>query len=151
MVSRAVLGNLADFPLDGRKIDTVPVEWYELEKKLMHKVTAAGEEMGIRLGEDSHHALRQGDVLFEDEQKIVAVDIPLCPLTVIEVHSMEEMGRVCFELGNRHLTLQIEAHKVKTPYDEPTFAYLEKLGFAPRQEMGRFESFTECKGHGHSH
>ena len=42
---------------------------------------------------------------------------------------MIEMGRLCFELGNRHLSLKIDDDCVCVPYDHPTFEYLLKLGF----------------------
>lgn len=151
MVIEKVLGNLKDFPVGNRTIDTVFVEWYELDKKLLRKVSEAGIEVGIRLTADSHGHLHEGDVLYADEEKVLAVDILPCELTTVEVHSMQEMGRLCFELGNRHLSLAIGETKVSVPFDEPTFAYLDKLGFAPKKEVAKFSHFTVCHAHGHTH
>lgn len=82
---------------------------------------------------------------------LFAVKILPCELTVVKVASMQAMGRLCFELGNRHLSLAIEEDRVRVPYDEPTFLYLEKLGFAPEKMLGEFRHFTVCHGHGQSH
>lgn len=151
MLVEKILGNSKDFPVGDREIDKVYVEWFELDKKLLRKTSEAGEEIGIRLEGHSHGHLHEGDVLFADEQKVIMVDILPCELTVVDVHSMQEMGKLCFELGNRHLSLSIGESRVSVPYDAPTFEYLQKLGFAPRKENEKFSHFTVCHAHGHSH
>ena len=64
---------------------------------------------------------------------------------------MQEMGRLGFELGNRHLSLKITEQDVYVPYDEPTFSYLAKLGFEVEEVTEAFTDFIQCKAHGHSH
>lgn len=147
MVVEKILGNLESYELNGRKLDKVWVEWYELEKKLLKKSAESGEEVGIRV--ENH--LHEGDILYADDNRVVAVDILPCELTVIPVNTMQEMGRLCFELGNRHLSLSIEEHQVMVPYDEPTFQYLEKLGFHPEKREEKFQHFTVCHAHAHTH
>lgn len=147
MLIEKISGNIADHPIDGKKADKIWVEWYELDKKLLRKISESGTEVGIRL--ETH--LHEGDILYEDENTVMVVDILPCELTVVEVHSMKEMGRLCFELGNRHLSLSIGEDEVSVPYDEPTFTYLEKLGFSPKKKTGKFTHFTVCHAHGHGH
>ncbi len=140
-----ILGNLQDFPLTGRRVDTVSLEWFELEKKLLRKTSAEGEELGILV----EKPLQNGDVLYADDEKVIAVQQLPCTLTVTPVDSMQKMGRLCFELGNRHLSLAIEEDRVTVIYDEPTFLYLQKLGFAPEKQEGLFTHYTVCHGHSH--
>lgn len=147
MLVEKIIGNSKDYPLEGKKVDKVVVEWYELDKKILRKTSAAGEDVGIRL----KTALHEGDILYADEDRVVVVDISPCELTTVEIHSMEEMGRLCFELGNRHLPISIGTNEVRVPYDEPTFAYLEKLGFAPERQTEKFTGFSVCHAHGHGH
>lgn len=147
MVVERILGNVKDYNIGTRSLDKVWMEWYELEKKLLKKTTESGEEVGIRV--ESH--LHEGDILYADDNKVVVVDIIPCELTEVRVNTMQEMGRLCFELGNRHLSLAIEEHQVTIPYDEPTFLYLEKLGFQPEKKEEKFQHFTVCHAHGHSH
>lgn len=64
---------------------------------------------------------------------------------------MKEMGRLCFELGNRHLSLSISENNVKCPYDEPTFEYLKKLGFSVTKTHEKFSGYIECRAHAHTH
>lgn len=147
MVVEKILGNLKDYNIGIRKLDKVWLEWYELEKKLLKKTTESGDEVGIRV--ENH--LHEGDVLYADDNRVVAVDILPSELVVVKVATMQEMGRLCFELGNRHLSLAIEEHQVTIPYDEPTFLYLEKLGFHPKKKEDKFQHFTVCHAHAHSH
>lgn len=147
MIAENIFGNISDYPVNDRRIEKVGLEWYELEKKLMRKRTDSGEEIGIRM---SGH-MKDGDVLYADEQRVIVIDVLPAELTVIPVYTMQEMGRLCFELGNRHLSLSIGEREVSVPYDEPTFLYLAKLGFKPEKKKEKFTHFTVCHAHGHSH
>ena len=129
MIIEKILGNCKEYAINGRSIVPVYLEWYELDKKLLRKKTQDGEEIGIRV----EKRLSEGDVLYEDEKKIFAVAVKEC------------------ELGNRHLSLSIQENCVETIYDEPTFLYLEKMGFSPKKKMGVFRNFTVCHAHEHPH
>lgn len=147
MIIEKILGNLDNYSTDGKKVDTIGLEWYETDKRLLRKAVE-GEEIGIRLESGVH--LRDGDVLYDDGARLIAVTILPCELTVVSVDSMQAMGHLCFELGNRHLSLSIKEHEVCVPYDAPTYDYLEKLGFAPVKKTEKFTDFTVCHAHGHS-
>ena len=147
MIIEKILGNCKEYPTNGRSIIPVYLEWYELDKKLLRKKTQEGEEIGIRVGK----RLSEGDVLYEDEKKIIVVAVKECELTHVDISDRIHMGRLCFELGNRHLSLAIQENCVETIYDEPTFLYLEKLGFSPKKKMGVFRNFTVCHAHEHTH
>jgi len=131
--------------INGKIVETVPFEWFEMNNKILKKTSSAGTEIGLRLSE----ALYDGGVLYEDNEKIICLELLPCELTQIHVHSIQEMGRICFELGNRHLPLAIGESSVSTPYDRPTFEYLEKLGFHCHQVTEKF--IPEMVVHGHSH
>ncbi|MCD7824555.1 MAG: urease accessory protein UreE [Clostridiaceae bacterium] len=146
MVSERILGNVRDYT-GKKKIVSVPFEWFELEKKRMAKTAEDGKEIGISVGKMLH----QGDVLAETESSIYAVRILPARQIKVLVHSRKEMGRLCFELGNRHLSLQIEEDEVRVPYDAPTFAYLKKLGFSAEEVTEAFTDFIVCKAHGNQH
>ncbi|MDR0904660.1 MAG: urease accessory protein UreE [Oscillospiraceae bacterium] len=133
-------------PAVGVRVDTVNFEWFEQSRKVMKKISSAGEEIGLRLTEP----LRDGDVLYEDATRAVVASQNPCELIRVEVRDMREMGRVCFELGNRHLPLSISEDNVKTPYDAPTFEYLARLGFVCSRVNEKFTGFTEVKAHAHA-
>lgn len=148
-------GKASGVSAGARKVEKVYLEWFELEKKRLRKTLESGEEIGICLDASdtqshSHTHLHEGDVLYADEERVIAAAVAPCELTVVEVTGMIEMGRLCFELGNRHLSLKIEENRVTIPYDDPTFHHLEKMGFCPEKVEGSFTHFTVCHGHGHT-
>ncbi|NCB90981.1 MAG: urease accessory protein UreE [Clostridia bacterium] len=152
MIANKVIGNIKDLEsaaVTGKnlKMDPVSLEWYEREKKLLSKTTSDGIEMGIRV----EVLLEDGDILYQDDERIIFIQIQPTKLICASVHSMQEMGRLCFELGNRHLSLAIHEDSVWVPYDEPTFLYLKKLGFEVEQREEKFLDYTVCHAHGHHH
>ena len=125
MVTDKVLGNLESFTVNSREVDKVYMEWFELEKKRIKKQTERGEEIGIVVPADVH--LKNHDVIYADQEKIIAIEQLPCELTVVRVDTMKQMGRLCFELGNRHLSLAISDNEVRVVY----------------------ENYTVCHAHGH--
>lgn len=144
MIAEKIIGKLHD---TSKRVETVTIDWFERDKKLLRKTTSSGEDIGIRV--DS--PLNEGDILYEDDRKIIAVEIAPCDLVSVNIRSMQEMGRLCFELGNRHLSLSISKNNVKCPYDEPTFEYLKRLGFNAEKTHEKFAGYIECKAHAHTH
>lgn len=144
MIVQKVIGHLNH---TDKNVDTVTIDWFERDKKRLKKISSKGIEIGISVEEP----LNDGDILYEDDNTIIVVEIAESELIKINVSNMIEMGRLCFEIGNRHISLSISEDNVKIPYDEPTYEYLKKLGFDANKVKERFTNYTECKGHGHSH
>lgn len=143
MIAEKIIGKLGE---TSKKVDTVTIDWFERDKKLLRKTVSSGEEIGIKTDEP----LNEGDILYEDDKRVIAVEIAPCDLVSVSVSSMQEMGRLCFELGNRHLSLSIAENCVKCPYDEPTFEYLKRLGFNVCKTHEKFAGYIECKAHAHT-
>lgn len=100
--------------------------------------------------------LHDGDILARENGKVYAVRIAPSRLIETRVSTMQEMGRLYFEMGNRHLSLKIEPDRVTVPYDEPTLLYLQHLGFDAYETHAAFADYIVCKAHGasgtaHSH
>lgn len=149
MIADKILGNLNEQHPTGEVVPVV-FAWFETEKKRIAKTAADGTELGVCVGEPLH----AGDVLAEQNGKVYVVEVAPAPLIETQVATMQEMGRLCFELGNRHLPLKIEEHKVSVPYDEPTLLYLQRLGFDAKQVCADFSDHVACRAHGaggHSH
>lgn len=146
MIATSILGNEKEFT-GNKPFAAVNFEWFELEKKRIMKTAEDGMEIGVTIEEPLHH----GDIIAEAEDKIYVVKVLPCRLIKISVETMEEMGRLGFELGNRHLSLEITENEVKVPFDMPTYEYLKKLGFCVEDVQEQFANFIECKAHGHSH
>lgn len=128
-----------------KKIDYVNIEWFEREKKLLRKTSENGVDIGLKIEQD----LNDGDILFEDDENIIIINILDTQLIKTHVHSMAEMGKLCFEIGNRHLSLNITENYVEIPFDNPTFEYLKKLGFHSEKVTGKMNNYIECHAHKH--
>lgn len=146
MIVEKIIGNITEHEINGNRVN-VSFEWFELEKKRISKTAEDGESFGICVQEP----LKDGDILAKKGDTIYVVS--LCPehLIKVHVHTMPEMGRLGFELGNRHLSLEIGEDYIKVPFDQPTFEYLKKLGFEAKEVNEKFSHFIECKAHGHAH
>ncbi|MFI3226966.1 MAG: urease accessory protein UreE [Clostridia bacterium] len=145
MVVDKILGNINEITTE-KSVININFEWFELEKKRISKVAEDGTTFGVCI----EKMLADGDILAETVDTIYTCNITPRELIKIYVETMEEMGRLCFELGNRHLSLKISSDNVCVPFDEPTFEYLKKLGFHAHKVVEKFTSFTECKAHGAS-
>ena len=147
MLIEKILGNINEENHFGKEQIKVNFEWFELAKKRIKKTAQDGTEMGITVDT----GFKDGDILAETGDAVYVVDVLPVKLIKVKVNSMKEMGRACFELGNRHLSPQINDNSVKVIYDEPTFLYMKKLGFEVNAVEEKFTDFIECKAHGHSH
>lgn len=145
MIVNEILGNLESFQTQ-KKIEVVQLEWFEMQKRILRKETDTGREVGIQI----QNQLNDGDILFEGENFIIIVKISPSDLIKITVDSMEDMGRLGFELGNRHLSLKITNNIVLVPFDHPTYEYLIKLGFKAEKVKENFSDYIQCKSHEHT-
>lgn len=144
MIANRISGNIiSDIFADGKLNVPIEFEWFEADKKRMRKVAADGTEFGVAVGA----TIADGDVLAETADKRYFARIRTAQLIEIPVRSMKEMGRLCFELGNRHLSLKVEDDRVLVPYDHPTMEYTKKIGFDPRVIEGGFDGFLIVKAH----
>lgn len=159
MLCEKILGNISDEAFAGKAIDYVEIEWHEAFKKLHKKETKAGETIGIRLGNEIlTRGLKDGDVLYADDEKVVVVEIPPCEAIIIEVdeHHGRMKEKVCYEIGNKHATLfwGDKDGEYVTPYNEPTLVMLNKLhGVSARKEIVKlnFEKSISSSINNHTH
>ncbi len=159
MICEKILGRLDHIPVNGRKIEYVDIEWHEAFKRIHKKMTETGTEVGIRLDDSVlTRGLYEGDVLYEDDERIIAVHTPPCDVIVVTVapdHSFM-VAKVCYEIGNRHAPLfygPVENSFV-TPYNEPMMTMLSKLhGVTVKEEKMTldFDKRISASVHNHHH
>ena len=136
MVCKEVLGNIRDFDCRDRLMDYLCLEWYETSKRILRKRTNGNDDMIIKMLKEGNR-LCEGDVLFEDEEKIVAVFILPCDAIEVTPRTMLEIGTICYEIGNRHLPLFIQDDRILVPYERPLEQLLTVTGYQVRK--------THCK------
>jgi urease accessory protein len=145
MVFEKIIGGRGYDGASGRQPDLVRYEWFEQNAKVLKKLSDSGIEVALRLSEP----LFDGAVILDDENGLLVLSLLPCEIIRASVTSIREMGRLCFELGNRHLPLYIGENHVDTPFDSPTFLYLIKLGFSCERLTEKFVPEVIVRGHGH--
>ncbi|WP_312508367.1 urease accessory protein UreE [Chryseobacterium culicis] len=150
MIINQIIGNLAENPTE-KLIDYLDLEWFETTKRIQRKKTRQGTDVAVRFLREGQR-LREGDILFEDAEKIIAVNVLETEAIVMSPASLLEMGTVCYEIGNKHIPLFIQNDKVLLPFEMPMFRWLEASGFKPEKQfvklLNLLKSNVEPHGHG---
>mgnify|MGYP003550710963 FL=1 len=158
MLCEQVLGKLEDLDVSGKTVEYVDIEWHEAFKKIHKKITEQGREVGIRMDDSIlSRGLFQGDVIYQDETVIVAVNTPLCEIIEITlVPGHEKMAaKVCYEIGNRHAPLYWgKKDTFITIYNEPMLVMLSKIhGVTAEKKIAKldFDRRISASIHNHHH
>jgi urease accessory protein len=151
MLIQQKTGNINTITINNREIDWLPLEWFETSKRILRKQTLAGNHLALKFL-DNDPMLAQGDILYEDETVIIAVDILPCDVIIIRPASLFEMASVCYEIGNKHLPLFFEKDEVLVPFDMPLFRLLSAQGYAIKQDKRKLQYplKTTVAPHAHS-
>ena len=126
-------GNINALDINNRNIDWLQLQWYEAGKRILRRQTLAGHDISLKFL-DKNPALTQGDVLYESDSVIIAVEILPCDVLVIQPANPFEMASVCYEIGNKHLPLFLDNNELLVPFEMPLFRLLSVQGYAIKQD-----------------
>lgn len=150
MLIKEKIGSLSNIEIGSREPDALSIEWYETGKRILHKKTAAGREVILKLLKESS-TLLQDDVMYEDETCVIIIDIQPCDVIVVYPNSMYEMAKLCYEIGNKHLPLFYEDEVILVPFDAPLFKWLTAAGFEPVKENRKLLHQLKTAVSSHAH
>lgn len=129
MMITSVIRNLAA-SVPQKRVENLSLEWYETSKRVQRVQTDEGTALALRFTGESMQ-LREGDVLYEDEEKLIVVRVRPCQAICMRPSSLLEYAAVCFELGNKHLSVFFQEGEILLPYEESIFGWLDQLGYRP--------------------
>ena len=121
LVRTAPLGNLDVFPVGARSLELITVQSDDLAKRILRFATTIGE-IGIRFA--GIERLRDGDVIYADDERVIAIDVCADDVLLFRPPSLASAIALAHALGNRHLPIQIDAETIVVRYDP----LLEALG-----------------------
>ena len=147
MLIEKILGNIKEIKNETRSIYEIFVDWFEVDKKILKKSSGKGKDIGIKLLVPT--TLKDGDIIYWDDNEIVIITIPLCEAISIKPANMEEMGKICYEIGNKHIPLFLDHDEIAVNFDEPLYKLLEKKGFKPKKTMRKLTNALEHHSHEH--
>ena len=129
MLVKEKIGNLELFAINNRNIDYVLLDWYETNKRILHKKTVLGREIAMKFLNENPQ-LTVGDIIYEDDFNLISIDIKECDAIVFRPRSMHEMAAVCYEIGNKHLPLFYQDDEILVAYEAPLFTLLNASGYS---------------------
>lgn len=150
MIITEIVSNLKEADLNGKSIDYFELEWYETAKRILHKKTSSGQEIILKFMTQVQN-LTEGDVLYEDIQKLIVVRIMPTDCIVIKPSSMYEMAYVCYEIGNKHLPLFYENDELLIPYEAPIFTMFQAAKLCPLKEIRKLLHPLKTTVSNHNH
>ena len=121
----AVLGNLRDFPIGARAVERIDVGSDAMTRRVLRLPSSAGD-LGIRLRDDRRIA--DGDVVFADDRRVIAVSVRAEPVLVAAPRSIAEAVDVAHALGNRHIPIQRNGQTIVVAYTDALETLFATLG-----------------------
>ena len=109
------LGHLEELSPDGRQVDYLYLDHYDLNKPHQRVTTQGGRELAISLPHGQQ--LFPGAVLYADDSLIIAVDLLEEDVYVVQPVGNLQWARVCFNIGNMHQPAYLTDEDVCVPYD----------------------------------
>lgn len=120
-------------------VDVVIIEWYETNKRILHKQTESGIAITTKFLNENPN-LEDGDILWQDENSIIAVQIKPCECIVITPATMLIVASLCYEIGNRHLALFYEGDELVVPFEGPLHNLLQASGYQIKVEKRKLNN-----------
>lgn len=94
-------------------------------------------------------ALRNGDLLASDDGLVVRIVAAREKVSSVVCENPLLMARACYHLGNRHVPLQIDTHRICYLHDRVLDDMLASLGLKAELESTPFEAEPGAYHHGH--
>jgi len=149
MIIEEIKGNIANLPQDekNKHVEKVYLENSDLVKRIQRVTTDHGNEIGIRLKQPID--LQYGDIFYQDYTNMIIIDVNSEDLLVIKPRTLQEMGDIAHQLGNRHLPAQFTETEMLVQYDYLVESLLKDLGIPYSHEDRKVNQAFRHIGHSH--
>lgn len=147
MIIENVVGNVATIEQRAPHVERVYLQSDDLVKRIQRVVTDHGNELGIRLKENRE--LLDGDILYMDERNMIVISVKEDDLLIIQPTSIQQMGEIAHQLGNRHLPAQFEGNEMLVQYDYLVEELLQQLSIPYQRENRKVKQAFRHIGHRH--
>jgi urease accessory protein len=127
--------------------DRLALTWEQRQKSRQKLLTAQGKEIALALPTGTR--LHAGDLLPTAEGWI---EVQLAPedVLLIRPRSLQETVFVAYQIGNRHVPLEIADQGLKTLYEPVLEAYLVQQGIPVERTQLPFTPLSATSGHSHA-
>jgi urease accessory protein len=118
------LGNLCDFAVAGRELERLAIPSDAMNRRVVRVSSSVGD---LALVLDDCR-LRDGDVVYADAQRVIAVAVEPDDVIVARPATIAAAIELAHALGNRHLPIQREGDVLIVRYSDPIAALCESRG-----------------------
>lgn len=147
MIIEKIVGDAGTVDIQDRHVEKVYMQSDELMKRIQRVVTDHGKELGIRLKEARE--LQDGDILYMDDRNAIVVSVMADDLLVIQPVTIQQMGEIAHQLGNRHLPAQFAGKEMLVQYDYLVEELLQQLNIPYQREKRTVKQAFRHIGHHH--
>ncbi|WP_031488991.1 urease accessory protein UreE [Ureaplasma canigenitalium] len=144
LVFKTILGNietLAD--IEKYEVENIFLNQEDVQKKVILATSDMNHEYGIKLPEGN--MLQDGDILFNEDGKLIIVRLELSDVLVITARNIGEMAMIAHNLGNRHTPALFDENSISVPYDYLVEEFLkESKALYERKKIKLKEPFRYC-------
>jgi urease accessory protein len=134
-------------------VGSVTLDWDHRHRRRIKLALDGGGEMLLDLAQTT--VLREGDGLALEGGGIVAVRAKPEAVCDIRCASAEELARIAWHLGNRHLPVEVLPGVLRIRDDHVIVAMLEGLGATVARKQAPFTpeggAYDQAHGHAHDH
>jgi urease accessory protein len=132
-----------------RAIDRVLIDHDFRHRRRIVLRTETGSELLLDFAQAVR--LRHGDGLLLDQDGVVSVEARPEPLAEIHAHADDELVRIAWHLGNRHLPVQLLGARIRIRRDHVIEAMVEQLGGHVDHVEAPFDPEAGAYAGGHHH
>jgi urease accessory protein len=133
--------------------DYLELDFDARQRSLLRTHAVSGDEVGLLLERGS--SLKNGDLLKAEDGRIYEVRAKPEPVSVAHAASAQDLGRLAYHLGNRHVRLEVGIDFVRYERDHVLDDMVQKLGFSILHDLTPFEpepgAYDRAHSHAHSH
>ena len=153
MIIESILGNITEYAVGDRRLEKVVLDRDGLSKPHQKLKTQSGESFGLSLPHGA--ALSPGDVIFADEDRVIAVELAPEDALVIRPEGQMQWARAAYNIGNMHQRAFIQEDCIITPYDAILQSIMQKLHVPCERTVcpidGVRANVSQSEGHHHHH
>jgi urease accessory protein len=147
MIIEKIVGNIKEVEKAPHHIEKVYLRSDDLVKKIQRVKTDHGKELGIRLKDVKE--LSDGDILYQDEKNSIVISVIEDDVIVIKPTSIQMMGEIAHQLGNRHLPAQFDQDEMIVQFDYLVEKLLNELEIPFVRENRKMSEAFKHIGHSH--
>jgi len=137
MIIEKITCNLSGTDPGSRSIDWVMLSHEEMMKPHQKVTTEKGKRIGISLPQGEH--LHNGDILYMDDEEIIAVGLMEEDVIEIRPKNSLEWAKAAYNIGNMHHKAYLYSTCIRVPYDHVLERMLASLGVEYSKEKRKLD------------